>query len=315
MRRKLDFIIDENTDGKSIGDFLKSRGFSGNSIIRLKQTENGILLNDRKEHVNVTVHKGDRLTVQTGLEKPSEKIIPEDLPFPVVYEDEDLVVVNKPAGMPVHPSVNHHTHTLAGAAAFYFKKKGEPFVFRCVNRLDMGTSGLVILAKHGYAAGCLNRQMEERKITKEYLAIVEGNVKEEKGKIDKPVGRLEGSVIERTVDCDRGERAVTFYEVEQRYEGYTLLRVRPETGRTHQIRVHMKSIGHPLAGDFLYNPGSTEMKRQALHACRLCFQHPVTKEKLNFEVEMPEDMKTFLSGLSQITVHKNEMTDAAGHYK
>jgi len=255
--------------------------------------EKSILLNGEWVYVTCKVNEGDVFTVHIKEEESSEKIPPVKLPFPIIYEDEDIVVVNKPADMPIHPSLNNYENTLGNAAAYYYASQNKPFVFRCINRLDRDTTGLTILAKHMVSAGILQNEMLNRNIKREYLAIVDGIIKEDEGTIDAPIGRKDGSTIERMIDYEHGEWAVTHYKVLGRMSGASLVSLRLETGRTHQIRVHMTSIGHPLLGDFLYNPTDDRMSRQALHAWHLSFVHPITKDEMNLEAPIPEDMKKF----------------------
>ena len=296
MERILEYRITGADEGKTIKDFLLQSGFSGQNIVELKKIPRSILLNDVWEYVTCRVKENDVLRIQIKEEESSEKIPPVELPFPVVYEDEDIVVVNKPADMPIHPSLNNYENTLGNAAAYYFAKQNKAFVFRCINRLDRDTTGLTILAKHMVSCSILQSDMMERKISREYLAIVEGNFAKTEGTIDAPIGRKEGSTIERMVDFENGERAVTHYKVLEQKENAAMVSLKLETGRTHQIRVHMASIGHPLIGDFLYNPDNKEMGRQALHAWHLSFTHPVTKEVLQLEAPVPNDMKDFWDG-------------------
>lgn len=295
MERILEYFISQEDSGKSIKDFLQEQGYSRQNLVELKKIPESILLNGVWEYVTCKLTKGDTLRIQIKEEESSEKIPPIRLPFPVVYEDEDIVVVNKPADMPIHPSLNNYENTLGNAAAYYFMQQGKPFIFRCVNRLDRDTTGLTILAKHMISCSMLQSDMVERKISREYLAIVEGVFDHTEGTIDAPIGRKEGSTIERIIDYEKGERAVTHYKVLEQKENVALLALRLETGRTHQIRVHMTSIGHPLVGDFLYNPQNKGMTRQALHAWKLSFTHPITKSVMELEAPIPEDMKTFLN--------------------
>lgn len=291
MERVLEYNISQEDSGKSIKDFLQEQGFSRQNLVELKKIPESILLNDVWEYVTCKLAEGDTLRIQIKEEESSEKILPVELPFPVVYEDEDIVVINKPANMPIHPSLNNYENTLGNAAAYYFMQQGKPFIFRCINRLDRDTTGLTILAKHMVSCSMLQSDMVERRISREYLAIVEGVFENKEGTIDAPIGRKEGSTIERIIDYEKGERAVTHYRVLQQKEKVAMLALKLETGRTHQIRVHMTSIGHPLVGDFLYNPQNKDLSRQALHAWKLSFAHPITKEILNMEAPLPEDMK------------------------
>lgn len=293
MERILEYRISGQDAGKTIKEYLLQTGFSGQNIVELKKIPQSILLNGVWEYVTCKVKENDVLRIYIKEEESSEKIPPVELPFPLVYEDEDIVVVNKPANMPIHPSLNNYENTLGNAAAYYFEKQGRPFVFRCINRLDRDTTGLTILAKHMVSCSMLQNDMAERKISREYLAIVEGTFDETEGMIDAPIGRKEGSTIERMVDFENGERAVTNYSVLKQKENIAMVALRLETGRTHQIRVHMTSIGHPLIGDFLYNPGNKGMNRQALHAWHLSFIHPITKEAMELEAPVPADMKEY----------------------
>ena len=291
MERILNYLILKEDSGKTILEYLKEKGFSRQNIVELKKKERSILVNDKWEYVNYRLQEEECLCIHIKEEECSEKIPPINLPFPVIYEDEDIIVINKPADMPIHPSLNNYTNTLGNAAAFYFEKQGKPFLFRCINRLDRDTTGLTILAKHMVSCSILQNDMVKRDIHREYLAIVEGSLSKDEGIIDAPIGRKEGSTIERQIDYENGECAVTHYRVLERKEDCSLVSLKLETGRTHQIRVHMASIGHPLLGDFLYNPKDDRMSRQALHAWKLTFAHPITKERLCFQAEIPEDMK------------------------
>lgn len=291
MERIITYDIPATYTGHKISEFLHNKGYSRQNITELKHMNESILLNGKWEYMNTRLHAGDRLTVHITEDASSEKIPPKELPFPIVYEDEDLVVVNKPANMPIHPSMKNYENTLANAAAFYYEKQGKPLIYRCVNRLDKDTTGLTIIAKHLVSCSILYTAMRERKIEREYSAIVQGEDLPDCGTIDLPLGRKDDSAIERTVDFQNGERAITHYEVIARNNELSFVRFHLETGRTHQIRVHMKAIGHPLIGDFLYNPTDTHMSRQALHAGKLSFVHPITGEPLCFEAPLPDDMK------------------------
>ena len=293
MERILEYCISKEDDGKLIKVFLQEQGFSRQNLVELKKIPESILLNGVWEYVTCRLTEGDVLRIHIVEGESSKKIPPVELPFPIVYEDEDIVAVNKPADMPIHPSLNNYENTLGNAAAYYFAKQGKSFIFRCINRLDRDTTGLTILAKHMVSCSILQSDMVERKISREYLAIVEGVFENTEGTIDAPIGRKEGSTIERMIDFENGERAVTHYRVLEQKENVAMLALKLETGRTHQIRVHMTSIGHPLIGDFLYNPQNKGMSRQALHAWKLSFNHPITNKTLKLEAPVPEDMKTF----------------------
>ena len=246
MDRHLSFSVTEEESGRKIEEFLKQNGCSHHVLTHLKRTDHGIILNGEWAYSSTRLQCGDVLELWIREEEASDQIIPTPLPLNIVYEDEDLMVINKPPDMPIHPSINNHEKTLANAVMYYFREKGEAFVYRCVNRLDRDTSGLLILAKNMFSAAVLYRQSAERKIHREYLAIAAGEIPEE-GIIDAPIARAANSAIMRCVDFSCGERAVTHYRrlLYSKENDCSLLRIRLETGRTHQIRVHMKYIGHP----------------------------------------------------------------------
>lgn len=202
-------------------------------------------------------------------------------------------MIDKPADMPVHPSMNNHDNTLANAVAAYAEEQGRHYPYRCINRLDRDTTGLLILAKHMLSAAVLYEEMRRREIRRTYLAIVRGRI-EAPGIIDLPIGRKEGSAIERQVDQEHGERAVTHYTPLRHGVDWTLVQCTLETGRTHQIRVHMSHLGHPLPGDFLYGPKDPRMKRQPLHSWKLSFIHPITGARMEFTSPVPEDMNNYM---------------------
>lgn len=297
MERTLTYYISEQDLPSHINGFLKEKGFSSRNLIALKQNPENVRVNGIPSFMNHTLQSGDELTVRIIEEISSEKIPPVKLPLEIVYEDEDLMVVNKPAGMPIHPSMNNYTNSLGNALAWYFQEQGIPFVFRCINRLDRDTSGLTIIAKHAVSAGILSSMVAakgEKGITREYLAIVKGCPTPLQGTIDAPLARKSGSILEREVNFDTGERALTHYRVVSTKNGYSLVSLILETGRTHQIRVHMKYLGYPLIGDYLYYPDMERISRQALHAHHLEFHHPITGEFMSFTAPLPEDMQAVL---------------------
>ena len=294
MRKRIfTYVIPEEFDNCTLSFFLKSKGYSSQIITHLKRTENGILLNGIWGRVRDFLHTNDVLTIQLVETESSENIIPKNLPLDIVYEDEDILVINKASDTPIHPSQGNYDNTLANAVAYYFQQKGEAFTYRCINRLDRDTTGLLVLAKHMYSASLLSNMVQNREIHREYLAIATGSVPPE-GTIIAPIGRVDGSTIERQVDEENGDYACTHYKTLLTKNGYSLVSLKLETGRTHQIRVHMKHIGHPLPGDFLYHPDYSVIGRQALHSHKLHFLHPITKEAMEFVAELPEDMKRII---------------------
>lgn len=289
MKRIFTYTIPPEFDNHALLSFLKAEHYSAPVITHLKRTRQGILLNGTWGRVRDLLHTGDILTITLSETESSPNIVPSPLPLNPVYEDDDLIVVNKPSGMPIHPSQGNYDNTLANAAAYYYAQKQEAFVYRCINRLDRDTTGLLILAKHMYSASLLSDMVKHREIHREYIAVAEGMVPSE-GVIDAPIGRADDSVITREIRTD-GDSARTHFKRLQYKNGYSLVSLQLETGRTHQIRVHMKHIGHPLPGDFLYNPDYTVIDRQALHSYRLSFRHPISGEELSFTAPLPEDMK------------------------
>lgn len=292
MIRNLDYKITKNEG--TILRFLKNKGYSSNLIVHLKKTQKSILKNGVWSYVSESLSAGDLLQIHIEENEGSENIVPNEMPLSILYEDEDILIVDKPANMPIHPSINHYEHTLANGVLWYYSKQDIPYTFRCITRLDRDTTGVTLLAKHMLSASVLSKAMQKKQIQKEYLALCEGIVPES-GTIDAPICRAADSVIERCIDFEKGDHAVTHFFREQTNGKLSLVRLRPETGRTHQIRVHMKYLGHPLLGDFLYHPENHSMNRQALHCASLTFVHPITGERLTFNAKLPKDMKQLLS--------------------
>ena len=290
MNRNIDYIIDEDSAGLRVEQFLRRKRYSGQNLSEIKRMPKSILVNGVHYYMRQELSKGDHLQVRICETKNSEKIPPTNLPLDIIYEDEDLLVLNKPAGMPIHPSLNNYTNSMANALAYYFQSQGKPFIFRCCNRLDRDTSGLTIVSKHLVSGSILSDMTKYREVHREYLAIARGSVTPSKGTIQAPLGRKEGTIIERTVDWEHGEDAVTHYKVVKEANGHSLVSLRLETGRTHQIRIHMKYLGYPLIGDYLYNPDMEYMTRQALHSHHMEFTHPITGEHMSFTAPLPEDM-------------------------
>lgn len=290
MNRNIDYIIDEDSAGLRVEQFLRRKRYSGQNLSEIKRMPKSILVNGVHYYMRQELSTGDHLQVRICETQNSEKIPPTKLPLDIIYEDEDLLVLNKPAGMPIHPSLNNYTNSMANALAYYFQSQGKPFIFRCCNRLDRDTSGLTIVSKHLVSGSILSDMTKYREVHREYLAIARGSVTPSEGTIQAPLGRKEGTIIERTVDWEHGEDAVTHYKVVKEANGHSLVSLRLETGRTHQIRIHMKYLGYPLIGDYLYNPDMEYMTRQALHSHHMEFTHPVTGEHMSFTAPLPEDM-------------------------
>lgn len=289
MDRILTYTITPQEDGMHVLEFLRSKGFSRHILTSMKPDKEALLVNGMRAGGRSILKEGDHFRVRVMETGSMEGIVPAPLPLDILYEDEDILVLNKPADMPVHPSIGNYTNTLANAAAFYFQQKNELCPFRCINRLDRDTSGSLILAKNALSAAILSAQMRNREIRRTYLAVVCG-VTPPSGTVSAPIGRVSDSVIQRQVDPEHGESAVTHYERLAVRNDHSLLEIHLETGRTHQIRVHMGYIGHPLPADYLYHPVYDHFKRQPLHSFQLNFRHPLTGKNLCFTAPVPKDM-------------------------
>lgn len=284
------YTVPPELDGVSVRHILKARlHFSTHAVARLTRAEDGILVNGIHARTVDTVHGGDVVSARSeDLRPPKCRPTPGDWPLPIVYEDDHLMILNKPAGMTAHASnFLPDTPTVAGALAY---QRGTDFIFHVVNRLDKGTTGLMAVAKSGYIHDRLRRTLHTEGFYREYRAVCMGCPEPPAGVIDAPIGRDETSTVRRMVRPD-GQRAVSRYEVLSVHDGRALVKLLPETGRTHQLRVHMASIGHPLAGDWLYGTEDIDLiPRPALHSCSLALTHPVTGERLCFTAPLPEDM-------------------------
>ena len=288
MKRTFTYQITNAEESSTILNFLKSQGYSRHILTGMKQFPGSILNNGVPAYGNTRLKAGDLLTVHLREKESDSEILPVNLPFGILYEDEDILVVNKPADMPIHPSMGNPDNTLANAVAWYYQQQGETFVYRCLNRLDRDTTGALILAKNALSAALLSASLQNRQVKRTYLAIVKGTAPR-KGVISAPIARKPDSVIERQVDFQKGESAVTHYQRLAVSQGNSLMQLNLETGRTHQIRVHMKYLGYPLLGDYLYYPEYQKIIRQALHSYQLSFPHPITKKPMLFTAPVPED--------------------------
>lgn len=289
MNRIFHYQITENEQGTTVLDFLRKKGFSRHILSSMKADKEALTRNGQRIGGREQLLAGDHFRVRLLETVDSDGIVPVSMPLSILYEDEDILVINKPADMPVHPSIGNYTNTLANGVAAYLDAKDEHSPFRCINRLDRDTSGALILAKNAFSAAVLSTQMRNRQIRRTYLAVVEG-ITPPNGTISAPISRVDDSVIERHVDFLRGEPAVTHYERLEVKNEHSLLEIHLETGRTHQIRVHMGYIGHPLPADYLYHPLYDCFKRQPLHSLQLEFRHPVTDKPMCLLAPVSEDM-------------------------
>ena len=291
------YIITENDNEKTVKDILKYElRLSMAHIKHLKFIENGITLNGEHATVRRTVKTGDVLELATEDTQNGSRLTPTDISLDIIFEDEYIVIPNKPPFMPTHPSHLHHGDTLADALAFRYAKQNFPFVFRPINRLDRNTSGLTLIAKGRISAAALSKSMQEGKIKKQYLAILEGELKTDEGIIETHITRTDKSIIVRRVCSadEGGDLAITKYKVVCRKNGYTLVLASPITGRTHQLRVHFAHIGHPIVGDDIYGHETPLLPRHALHAIKLKLEHPNDNRELTFSAPLPNDMRTFI---------------------
>ncbi len=293
MKKELKVKIE--AEKLNIKDYLELEcSFSSRKIKALLKNKR-VLINDKVAYWDNSVKNEDILTIDLS-ETGKDSTIPEDIPIEVIYEDEYFLAVNKSAGMLVHPTDNHPKATLANGIKYYFINKGFDIPIRFANRIDMDTSGIVVVAKSGEAHAKFSKQFGEEGCEKYYMALAEGTFEVKAGSIEKPIGIDEENPIRRAVRED-GQRSITQYEVLEQYDLAALLRLKLITGRTHQIRVHLSSLRHPLLGDKLYGGKDELIARQALHACEMIFSHPFSKGIIRLEAPLPDDMKKLISKL------------------
>lgn len=287
------YIVNSNKYS-NIKELLKVEfKLSERMIIKLKK-EKRIFLNDSNVYISAPLTLNDVVQVNMDFIETADNIQPTQMSLDIIYEDEYLLILNKPAGLPIHPSANHFFDSLSNGVKYYFDNKKLSIKIRPVNRLDKDTSGIVIFAKHPYIQECLIKQMKDKKFCKNYLALVSGVFIPENGTIKAPITRKDNSIIERTIDLSSTldkEQAITHYKTIEILKNASLVEFTLETGRTHQIRVHSKFMNCPLIGDTLYGSPSTLISHQALHAYKISFYHPITNDFLEFTTQMPEDFK------------------------
>ena len=294
----LEKSVEKSFEGRKIREYLKEEMKLSSRFIRGAAMDKRILVNNTPVRMNYVLKENDNISISLN-KKESQNIEPEKIDIDIVYEDSEIIVVNKGPNMVVHPTKRYQSGTLANALLYYFKETGQDCIVRLVSRLDMDTSGLIIIAKNQYAHMELSNNMQRNEIEKRYLALVHGHMEEMEGTIDKPIYRpeIEGN-MKRVVD-ERGQRSITHYKVIERLKDADLVECLLETGRTHQIRVHLTALGHPIYGDTLYGDESDSeiMPRQALHAYGLNFKSPRTKKQLELRAELPNDIKLLLEKL------------------
>lgn len=277
----------------NVKEVLKAKfSMSDRLLLKLKKLDK-IYLNGKVTSVNHPIVENDLIECHLDYDEDNSNIVPTKIPINIIYEDEAYLVVNKPAGIPVHPSMDHYTDSLANGVIFYFNQIGLKKKIRPVNRLDKDTSGIVIFAKNEYIQECLIKQMKNKQFIKKYIAIVNGNLDNLEGIINAPIARKENSIIERCVS-ETGDTAITHYKVLKRNDNFDVIECILETGRTHQIRVHFAYLGHSLLSDTLYGVSSPLINRQALHAYEVEFIHPITKQKVKYIADIPDGFKNIL---------------------
>jgi len=290
----LTYAVQIQDAGKTVQYILQNKLHLSRTLIRELKGSGKICRNGTPVFSNQLVLSGDKVTITWQI--PTQQIIASPIPLSIVYEDDDLLVIDKPWNMLAHPVGQFQTNTVANAVIHHFNCTASKASFHPVNRLDRNTSGLMLIAKHKWIHQQLNDLNCKNKLHKQYVAVVYGNVPDDSGVITAPIARLPGSIISRYV-ADGGQKAITHYRVIERFEHGTLVSITLETGRTHQIRVHFMHIGHPLIGDTLYGDSSELITRQALHAERLSFPHPRTKEQVDCHAPLPDDIKALISTL------------------
>ena len=286
---KLEYTVKSN-EYVNVNEVLKAEfNISARLLSKLKH-EQKIFLNDKKTFISARLNPNDRILVDMNINETSENILAIEMDLKIIYEDEYFLILNKPANLPVHPSMLHYEETLSNAVKYYFDTLNLKRKIRIVNRLDKDTSGIVIFAKNEYIQECLIKQMKTKELKKEYLAIVTGYLQKKSDTLCFPISRKEGSIIERTVNPN-GDIAITHYNILKEQNNLSLVHVFLETGRTHQIRVHFSHINHPILGDTLYGTPSPLINRQALHSYKITLLHPISKQILTLEAPIPNDMK------------------------
>lgn len=295
MSRRLELTVTPELAGVKVDTLLRRHlHLSGTVIRRIKWWEDGILADGVRVHTDFRPGLGQVLSVRLSDRSRRSGIVPAPGPLDIVYEDEDLIVLNKAPGVSVHPGPGHFSDTMGNFLVDYYEKTGQEADFHPVHRLDRGTSGLLVSAKHPHAQEGLKNQLHTDRFRRVYLAVCEGVPEAPAGVVDAPLGPKPGSLMEQMVRPD-GKPARTRYEVLEAGHGCALLRLELDTGRTHQIRVHLAHIGCPLTGDFLYGTeDKTLIPRPALHSAQLSFLHPITGEKLEFDLPLPRDMARLL---------------------
>jgi 23S rRNA pseudouridine1911/1915/1917 synthase len=297
-RFQLHWIVEQAYAGGLLKEFLKYKEISRTALTDIKFNGGQILVNNEEVNVRFRLRSGDQVSIIFPPENPSEGLKGQSIPLNILFEDDFLLIINKPHGMSTIPSREHPNGSLANALMGYYQKKGIKATSHIVTRLDRDTSGLVLIAKHRHVHHLFSKQQQSGRVKRTYEALAKGEIEQLQGTIEYPIGRKDDSIIEREVRSD-GQYACTHFNVIGRYKGYTHVELQLETGRTHQIRVHMSYIGHPLLGDDLYGGDTTMIERQALHCKRIKFTHPFTGQEAIFSAPLPADLDYIIKADSQ----------------
>ena len=290
----LKIIVNENDSSKTINEIINQKFDLSNRLFNKLIRDKRIFVNDKNMDTRLKASENDKITIDLNYDEDNSNIVSKQMDLDIVYEDEGMLIINKPSGIAIHPSIRHYEDSIASGIKYYFESIGIHKKIRPVNRLDLNTSGLVIFAKNEFVQENLIKQMQTKTFTKEYLAIVTEILENKTGIIDKPIARKEGSIIERCVS-ETGQRAITEYEVIREFGNNSLVKCKLLTGRTHQIRVHFADIGHPLLGDSLYGEKSDLIEGQALHCYKLKFLHPVTTKELVIKCDLSNELNNILT--------------------
>lgn len=294
----LSYTVNPEDNYLYLRDVMKIHLKLSHSLLTKLKQQNKIRVNDQVTLTNYRLQEGDKVTVDIDLEEENH-IEAENIPLDIVYEDGDLLVINKPAGLAVHPVKGITGGTLANAVSYYWRQQSRSILFRPINRLDKNTSGLMLIAKSQYAHQAVYRQQQQGIISRRYMALAEGRVRPDRGIIDLPIAHPDPRLCVRTV-APSGKPAVTSYQVMTRFKEHTLLSLTLGTGRTHQIRVHLRQLGHPICGDTLYGRPSSLINRQALHAGRLSLLQPRSGAPMQLDIPLPQDMLAAIEYLNNI---------------
>lgn len=293
---KLKYVVKKDEHFDNIKEVLKTKfEISDRLLLKLKKN-NLIFLNGSVANIKEPINSNDMVEISLDYDEDNTNIVPVKMALKIVFEDDWLLILNKPAGYPIHPSMLHFEDSISNGVKYYFDSIKLHKKIRPVNRLDKDTSGIVIFAKNEYVQECLVRQMKQNEFVKEYIAVCCGKFDSLVGTVNAPISRKDGSIIERCVN-QNGDYAVTHYDVVQSNSNMSVVHLRLDTGRTHQIRVHMSYLGHPIVGDTLYGTASDLINRQALHSSSVTFYHPVTKQRLSFTAPLFDDMNNLIKSM------------------